>query len=270
MNSVLIQLGDFSIRWYSILIMSGVIIGGFLAFNEAKKFNISKEYMTNLFFYLIIFGIIGARLYYVAFNWEYYANNLNETYQIWNGGLAIHGGIIAGFIFTFIYTKKYKIKFFRMTDILCVGLIIAQSIGRWGNFMNSEAHGGETSLAFLQSLHLPQFIIEGMHINGIYYQPTFLYESLWCLLGFVLLLIFRRLNHTKIGQVTSLYMIWYGIGRCFVEGLRTDSLMLGEIRVAQLVSAAMIISGIILYIVLNNGSKLENKYNDKEIIDVKF
>lgn len=265
MNSVFVTIGPLSIQWYSILILTGTIIGGLLCFNEAKRFGISKDYMTNLFFYLIIFGIIGARLYYVLFNLDFYTKNPSDIYKIWEGGLAIHGGIIAGLIFTLFYTKKYKIRFFRMTDILCVGLIIAQAIGRWGNFMNSEAYGSETTLNFLKSIHLPQFIIDGMHINGTYYQPTFLYESLWCLLGFVLLLIFRRLAHTKIGQTTSLYMIWYGIGRFFIEALRTDSLMYNGFKVAQIVSILMIIFGIIVFLVKNKGSKFDNRYNDEEL-----
>ena len=158
-----------------------------------------------------------------------------------------------------------------MTDIVCVGLIIAQAIGRWGNFMNQEAYGSEVTLEFLQNLHLPQFIIDGMYINGTYYHPTFLYESLLCLIGFIILLIFRRRTYTKIGQTTCVYMIWYGIVRFFIESLRTDSLMLGELKVAQLVSIIMIIIGITMYIMLNKGSKLKNRYNDRELIeDVKF
>ena len=246
MTSVAFQIGNFKIYWYSICILLAVIIGGYVAIKEAKKYRIPEEFMINLFFYMIPFAYIGARLYYVAFNWEYYSNHTNEIIQIWKGGLAIHGGLI-------------------------VGLILAQAIGRWGNFFNQEAHGSEVTLEFLKSLHLPQFIIDGMHIDGAYFHPTFLYESLACLIGFIILLIFRRRRYTKIGQTTSLYLILYGVIRFFMEGLRTDSLMLGNFKMAQIVSILMVIIGIIMYIVLNKGSKLENRYNDGELVeDVNF
>lgn len=263
MNSVIFEIGNFSIKWYAVLMLVGFLVGGFLARKEGERFGIPKEFMTNLFFYLIIVGIIGARLYYVIFNFEYYSNNLSDIYKIWEGGLAIHGGIIAGLLFVIIYSKKYRIKALRITDILCVGLIIGQAIGRWGNFMNMEAHGPVTTLEFLKNLHLPDFIIKGMYINGQYYQPTFLYESLACLIGFIILLIFRRRRYTKIGQTTCLYLIWYGIIRYLIESLRTDSLMFNEFKVAQIVSLSMISIGLIMYFVLNRGSKLERRYNDE-------
>lgn len=270
MNDVILSIGSFSIKWYSLLILFGATIGVLIAIREGKKFGISKEYMTNLFFYIMIFGIIGARLYFVAFNWDYYSNNLSSIYKIWEGGLAIHGGILAGIIVVAIYGKKYKIKSFKILDILVPGLIIAQAIGRWGNFLNKEAFGSETTLTFLQSLHLPEFIIEGMNINGIYYQPTFLYESLWCLIGFIIILIFRKLKHIKIGQITCLYMMWYSVGRFFIEALRTDSLMFKDIRVAQAVSIVMFAFGLVTIFILNRGSKFNNLYNSEEIENVNF
>ena len=271
MNSVFLQIGNFKIYWYSIFILIAVIAGGNVAIKEAKKYRIPEEFMINLFFFMIPFAYIGARLYYVAFNWEYYSTHINEIYQIWKGGLGIHGGLIFGLIWLRIYSKKYKVKTLRLTDIVCVGLILAQAIGRWGNFFNQEAHGGEVTLEFLKNLHLPQFIIDGMHINGTYYHPTFLYESILCLIGFIVLIIFRRRKYTKIGQTTSLYLIWYGVVRFFIEALRTDSLMLGNIKMAQLVSVIMLIIGLVMYILLNKGSKLENRYNDGELVqDVNF
>ena len=202
--------------------------------------------------FCIIFGIIGARLYYVAFEWDYYSNHILDIFKIWEGGLAIHGGILFGLIFIIIYTKKYKVNTFRMLDIIAVGLIIGQAIGRCGNFFNGEAHGPLTTLEFLQSLHLPNFIIEGMHINGMYYQPTFLYESIWCLIGFIILLLFRRRRYCKIG---------------FIESLRTDSLMLFDFKIAQIVSILLVVVGLIILIVKSRGSMLENRYNDKENLD---
>ena len=267
MNPVLIDLGFIKIYWYSVMILLGVFIGGSILIKESKRFKIPEEYMINLIILTLIVSIIGARIYYVIFEWSYYKNNLIDIFKTWEGGLAIHGGIIAGLIFIIFYTRKYKVNTLRMLDMIVVGLIIGQAIGRWGNFFNGEAHGTITTLDFLTSLHLPQFIIDGMKIHGIYYHPTFLYESLWCLLGFIIMIIFRRRYYRKIGQTTGFYMIWYGIGRFFIEGIRTDSLMLGSLRIAQIVSILLIITGAILIILKSRDSKLENRYNDLEKID---
>jgi phosphatidylglycerol:prolipoprotein diacylglycerol transferase len=267
MNPVLIDLGYIKIYWYSVMILLGVFIGGTILIKESRRFKIPEDYITNLIILTLIFSIIGARIYYVIFEWSYYSKNLLDIFKIWEGGLAIHGGIIFGLIFVIIYTKKYKVNTLRMLDMIVVGLLIGQAIGRWGNFFNGEAHGPMTSLEFLTSLHLPNFIIEGMKIHGIYYQPTFFYESLWCLIGFILILIFRRRYYRKIGQTTAFYMIWYGIGRFFIESMRTDSLMLGNFKIAQIVSIILVVIGIILMIYKNQGSKLVNRYNDLENID---
>lgn len=248
MNPILIQIGSFQIYWYSFILFIGFGLGCFLGFREAKKQNISEEFMINIFFYGIPICLIGARLYYVLFNLDYYLNYPIDILKVWEGGLAIHGGIIAGLLFIFLYTKKHNIKLFKITDILVISLIIGQIIGRWGNFMNSEAYGPETTLNFLNSLHLPKFIIDGMYIDGTYYHPTFLYESLWNLIGLIILLVIKKLKTNKIGYMTSFYMIWYGIGRFLIEGLRTDSLMFLNLRIAQLVSILMIICGIILFV----------------------
>lgn len=271
MNPVLLDLGFLEIRWYSVIILVAALLALNLVIKEGQLWRIPEPFINNLFFYIIIFGIIGARLYFVLFNLDYYSNNLSEIYKIWNGGLAIHGGIIAGLLVTIIYGKKYKVQLFRLTDMIVVGLILAQAIGRWGNFFNGEAHGAITTLEHLQNLHLPQFIINGMHIDGVYYEPTFLYESLWCLIGFIILLIVRRLKYIKVGQITSLYLIWYGIGRFFIEGMRTDSLMLGTFKMAQIISIFMIAVGILIFILKKGKSKFENKYNDPQnTVEVRF
>lgn len=267
MNPVLLDLGIVKIYWYSVMILLGVFIGGSLIIKESKKFKIPENFLINLILYTLIFGILGARIYYVIFNWSFYSNNLLDIFKIWEGGLAIHGGILFGLITVIIYTRKYKINLWLMLDIIVVGLIIGQAIGRWGNFFNGEAHGGIVTLEYLQNLHLPTFIINGMNINGIYYHPTFLYESLWCTLGFIFLYFMRKRRYNKIGQTTALYLIWYGIGRFFIEGLRTDSLMFLNLKMAQLVSLLFIIIGIIILIIKSRGSKLENKYNSVENIN---
>jgi len=264
MNSILYDFGFITIRWYSVFIFLGLLFGGALALREARRFRIPEDFMINLFFFLVPIALIGARLYYVAFHWEYYSKNVMDIFKVWEGGLAIHGAILFGLIWILIYSKKYKVRFSRLTDILCVSLILGQAIGRWGNFMNGEAFGPEVSLKFLESLYLPQFIIDGMFIDGVYHHPTFLYESLWCLIGFIILMIYRRRKYVKIGQTTSLYLIWYGIGRFLIESLRTDSLMLGNFKIAQIVSALMIVIGLFIFIKLQREPKLEKRYNDWE------
>lgn len=262
MNPILFEIGPITIYWYSVMIFLAFLVGGTLALREAKKWKINEDFMINLFFYLIPIAIIGARLYYVLFNLDYYTLNKLAIFKIWEGGLAIHGGIIAGLIFVLIYAKKYKVNWIRLLDILVVSLAIGQSIGRWGNFFNGEAHGAITSLESLQAWHLPNFIIEGMHINGVYYVPTFLIESIWCLIMFIILLIVRNSRYTKLGQTTCLYLILYGTERFIVEAFRTDSLMLGSFRMAQIVSVIMVILGLIIFIRLRKGSIFSNKYND--------
>ncbi len=258
----IIDLGIISIHWYSILLFIAILIGSNLAIKEAKKHGFEEDFMVNLLFLTVIIGIIGARIYYVIFNFDYYQNNLLEIFKVWNGGLAIHGGIIAGLITIAIICYKKKINLLKILDYLVVGLIIAQAIGRWGNFFNGEAHGVITSLNYLESLHLPKFIIEGMYINGNYYIPTFLYESVWCFIGFIIMLIVRRKKFMNIGYLTSFYLVWYGVERFFVEGLRTDSLMFLSLRVAQLVSLIMIIIGIVIFIYSLKKSK---KYEEGDV-----
>ena len=262
MNPIFLDLGFIQIYWYSVILLFAFFVGGSLAIKEAKKWNIDENFMINLFFYVIVFGLIGARLYYVLFNLDFYKANPSSIFRVWEGGLAIHGGLVASLLVVFLYTKKYKVKTFRLLDILVVSLILGQAIGRWGNFMNGEAHGIATTLAHLQSLHLPQFIIDGMYINGEYYLPTFLFESISSLIGFIVLYIYRSNKYAKIGNTTALYLIWYGITRFIIEGMRTDSLMLGNFRVAKIVSIIMIICGIIIFIKNKKGSVFSNLYND--------
>ena len=176
MNSILFDFGIIQIKWYSFLIMIGIIIAYLLVSKEAKKKKFHKDKLIDIAFYSIIIGILGARVYYVIFNLDYYGANPIEAFKMWNGGLAIHGGIITAFIFLIFYTKKKKYNLLLLTDMMVPGLIIAQVIGRWGNFFNQEAFGRIVSKSFLQGLHLPKFIIEGMYINGYYREPTFLYE----------------------------------------------------------------------------------------------
>lgn len=270
MDRYILTIGSFKIEWYSVLIIIGAMLAITLIMKEAKRYNYQTDFVFNMCFWAIIFGIIGARLYYVLFNFSMYKDNLLDIFKVWEGGLAIHGGIIAGLITIIIYCKKYKIRTIRMLDFIVPALILAQAIGRWGNFFNSEAHGAATTLAHLQELHIPEFIIKGMNISGIYYTPTFLYESLWCILGFIILLIIRRLKITKVGQPTAIYLMWYSIGRFFIEGMRTDSLMMGGFKVAQIVSVIMFISGLIIIMITSRKGRYEDLYDQDENQVVRF
>lgn len=260
MDRVLLDLGIFQLKWYSFFIFLAMLVACFLIFREAKRKNLNEDFLVNLIFYGIIIGLIGARVYYVIFNLDYYLSTPLEIFMIWKGGLAIHGGIISALLFVIFYTRKKKIDLLLILDVLVVGVIIAQAIGRWGNFFNQEAYGRITSRSYLHKLFLPNFIINGMYISGYYREPTFLYESFFSFLGFIVMFILRKNKNLKVGQLTSFYLIWYGIERLIIEYFRTDSLMLGPIRVAQLVSIIAIIFGLIL---LRKSHKVGKNYQQE-------
>ncbi|HDG5454426.1 prolipoprotein diacylglyceryl transferase [Staphylococcus aureus] len=246
-DPVAFNLGPLSVRWYGIIIAVGILLGYFVAQRALVKAGLHKDTLVDIIFYSALFGFIAARIYFVIFQWPYYAENPSEIIKIWHGGIAIHGGLIGGFIAGVIVCKVKNLNPFQIGDIIAPSIILAQGIGRWGNFMNHEAHGGPVSRAFLEQLHLPNFIIENMYINGQYYHPTFLYESIWDVAGFIILVNIRK--HLKLGETFFLYLTWYSIGRFFIEGLRTDSLMLtSNIRVAQLVSILLILISISLIV----------------------
>ncbi|WP_063649804.1 prolipoprotein diacylglyceryl transferase [Staphylococcus aureus] len=246
-DPVAFNLGPLSVRWYGIIIAVGILLGYFVAQRALVKAGLHKDTLVDIIFYSALFGFIAARIYFVFFQWPYYVENPSEIIKIWHGGIAIHGGLIGGFIAGVIVCKVKNLNPFQIGDIVAPSIILAQGIGRWGNFMNHEAHGGPVSRAFLEKLHLPNFIIENMYINGQYYHPTFLYESIWDVAGFIILVNIRK--HLKLGETFFLYLTWYSIGRFFIEGLRTDSLMLtSNIRVAQLVSILLILISISLIV----------------------
>ena len=219
------------IRWYGLLIASAVLIGTVLALKEAKRKGVKEETLIDMLLFAVPAAIIGARAYYVIFMWDYYSKNPSQILNIRGGGLAIHGVIIAGTLVAIIFAKVRKESFWKLADIVAPSLILGQAIGRWGNFANQEAHGGPTDLPW------------GIMIDGVKVHPTFLYESIWNLLVFGFLLWYRRKKATVEGEIYLLYLILYSVGRFFIEGLRTDSLMLGPFRVAQLISLAIIMSG---------------------------
>lgn len=263
MDKILFTIGGIDIHWYSALIVLGALLAIMLILKEGKRFGVSNDFLFNMCFWTVIMGIIGARIYYVLFNLDYY-QNIMDVFKIWEGGLAIHGGMIAGVITIILYCKKYNARFLRIFDFVAPGLLLAQAIGRWGNFFNGEAHGAATTLAHLQNLHIPQFVIDGMNIGGIYYEPTFFYESLWCILGLLIILIIRRIKYIKIGQPFAFYLMWYGVGRFAIEAMRTDSLMFGGFKVAQIISVVMVLVGLVILMISSRRGRYEDLYNQEE------
>ncbi|PCF53671.1 prolipoprotein diacylglyceryl transferase [Staphylococcus delphini] len=267
-DPVAFSLGGLEVKWYGIIIASAILIGYWIAQKSAQSVGFREDDLVNILLVCVFVAIISARLYFVLFQLDYYIQNPIEIPMIWHGGIAIHGGLIGAFAMGIYYCYRKNWHPFQLGDVVAPSIILAQGIGRWGNFMNHEAHGGPVSRSFLESLHLPQFIIENMQINGIYYQPTFLYESIWDVIGFIILITIRR--HLKIGETFFIYIIWYSIGRFYIEGLRTDSLMLTEtIRIAQAVSIVCIIIGII-FIVWRRLKKDVPLYRDVNVLNWPF
>lgn len=245
LNPIAFNLGGIQVHWYGIIIASAVVLATILAVQEAKRRRIDPDSIYDLILWALPVAIITARMYYVIFEWGYYQNHVDEIVRVWDGGIAIYGALIGAGIVVYLFCRANWIPVWLMLDIIAPVLIMAQGIGRWGNFMNQEAFGRITSLTFLQSLHLPHFIIQQMLIDGAYRQPTFLYESLWDILGFIVLMSLRHKKHLfKQGEVFLSYVIWYASGRFFVEGMRTDSLMLLGIRVSQWLSVILFIGAI--------------------------
>lgn len=263
LNPIAFTLGPIQVHWYGIIIGSGLALALYLAIREGNKRGLPKETFADLMIWAIPLAIISARIYYVLFEWGYYSQHLGEVPQIWHGGIAIHGALIGSVLTVFFFAKARKISFWKITDIAAPSLILGQAIGRWGNFMNQEAHGGPVTRAFLENLHLPKFIINQMYINGTYYHPTFLYESVWDLIGFILLLLLRKVNLRR-GEMFLSYLIWYSVGRFFIEGMRTDSLMLTtNLRMAQMISIALVVLAVAIMIYRRRTGMANVRYQDK-------
>lgn len=241
------RLGPVVLRWYGLLIASAVLIGVFLSQYLASRRQVDPELLGDLAVWLVIGAIPCARIYYVLFQWQNYASRPGDIIAIWKGGIAIHGAIIGGIIASLIFARLNRIPFWQLADLVAPSLILGQAIGRWGNFFNSEAFGGPTDLPW--KLFIPPDRRPLEYVNFEYFHPTFLYESLWNLMvfGLLLTLFFRGLRgkpHLKLGTIFLVYMISYSLGRFWIEGLRTDSLMLGPLRIAQVVSLLAIGLGV--------------------------
>ena len=249
-DPIALKLGPIAVHWYGVIIGIAVLLALYLSIKEGERRGIQEDNFYDFLIVALPVAIICARIYYVVFEWNYYASNPAEIIRIWDGGIAIYGGLIGAVLTLIIFCRVKKLSPWLFMDVMAPTVIMAQGIGRWGNFFNQEAHGVQTTRAFLERLCLPDFIINQMKIDGIYYQPTFLYESIWDLLGFGILMCLRHKNHLfKRGEVVLSYVIWYSFGRFFIEGMRTDSLMLGPLRVSQWLSVFLFFFGIglILY-----------------------
>ena len=241
-NRVAFQIGDFKIYWYGVLIMLGVVLAFIYAFVNAKRFGIDSNRMLDVVIVSLPVALICARLYFcICFG------NITEFFNIRSGGLAIYGGIIGAFIAGLIMCKIRKVDVLSMFDLASLGFLIGQAIGRWGNFFNQEAFGSEITWS-------TWFGMSSENTGGALVHPCFLYESLWCILGFIVLHILSKHRRFK-GEIFLSYAAWYGFGRFFIEGLRTDSLMLGSIRISQLVAALSFVAAIALLVVLFIKSK---------------
>ena len=250
LNPIAFSFGPFHVRWYGIIIATGILLATFMAIREGQRRQIMSDDFIDLLLWGVPLGFIGARLYYVIFEWGYFSQHPSEIIAIWNGGIAVYGGLIAGAIVLLIFCFRRMLPPFLVLDIVAPGVMAAQVLGRWGNFMNQEAHGAQCTWAYLQNQHRPQFIIDQMYINGHYYKPTFLYESFFNLIGLVIILALRHRKHLfKQGEVFMFYVAWYAVVRFFVEGMRTDSLYaFGTIRVSQALSVVLLLADLALFV----------------------
>lgn len=240
-GAIALQFGPLAVRWYGVLIATGVLLGTTLAHRDAIRRGQDPDKVLNAIVLTVIVGLVGGRLYYVLFNWDYYGANPRKIVAVWEGGLAIHGGLIAGSLATLLYCWQAKLSLPVTLDVMAPCVAIGQAIGRWGNFFNQEAFGVPTDLPwklYIDPAHRPA------HLAGYeYFHPTFLYESLWNLLIFVILWFgLRKRLQGRPGALTLCYLGLYSMGRFFVEGLRIDSLMLGSFRAAQVVSLFLVVA----------------------------
>jgi phosphatidylglycerol:prolipoprotein diacylglycerol transferase len=244
---ILIHLGPLQLRWYGLLIASAVLLGTTLSQSLAKRRGVNPEILSALIIWLVLAAIPAARLYYVLFEWQTYAQHPEQILQIWHGGIAIHGAILGGLVAALLFARLKQVPFWQLADLVAPSLILGQAIGRWGNFFNSEAFGRPTNLPW--KLLIPADRRPPGYESYAYFHPTFLYESLWDLMvfGLLLVLFFRALHSKpplKLGTIFLVYLFSYSLGRFWIEGLRTDSLMLGPLRIAQLISLVGIVLGI--------------------------
>lgn len=263
-----INLGIISIQYYALCIMSGAVLALYLSYRLWKEVGFKVNDLTDFFFNVLIIGILGARAWYVLMKFSDYMYQPLKIFAIWEGGLAIQGGVIAGLIYGIYYFSKRGYNPLDVADIILPNVLIAQALGRWGNFFNQEAYGSVVSHQFLKSFFIPDFIVDKMYINQAYHHPTFLYESLYCLLAFFIIKLIVRKIRLKKGQEALLYGILYSFGRMFIEHLRTDSLMFMNIKMAQIIAVITIAICIALFIYFNK-VETENIVQEKRNLNGK-
>jgi len=256
-NGTLLKFGPFQIRWYGVLIVTGILLAYTIAKHRAMREGVKEDDLLGALFWGVVSGIVCARLYYVVFNWEYYSRHLDEIFKTWHGGLAIHGAILGAVLSTFLYTrfkKDVSFSFMQGLDLFTSVLPLAQALGRWGNFFNYEAYGTPTDLPWKMFVP-PEYRMIGYE-RFEYFHPTFLYESLWDLLVFYLVFNYTRRYRKRFGETTALYFILYSLGRYFIEGLRLDSLYVGGIRTAQLMSILLMCLGIAMLLIFRKRGEI--------------
>ena len=263
LNPVAISVGNFQMNWYGVLIGVGIILAMWMGFKNCRRFGIIADKLVDVVLAGIIGGIVGARLYYVAFRWDAYKDNLTDIFKTWEGGLAIYGGIIGGLLVGAIFAKIRKVKILPALDLAGLGFLIGQGIGRWGNFVNGEAFGSNTELPWgMSGDRIVSYLTSSTHVTGSVdpsglVHPCFLYESIWCLVGFALLFWYSKRRRFD-GEVFLMYLGWYGLGRVFIEGLRTDSLMLGNIRVSQLLAGILVVASLLILLIVRSRIRYSN------------
>ncbi len=254
-DPIAFQFGPLRIRWYGLITGLALLAGLKLVLWQVKNDEkIKEEFFLDFLIWALPIAIIGARLYYVLFHFDYYQANPAEILSIWHGGQAIHGSIIGGLIVLYFMCKKYQVSLLLALDYLAPAMILGQAIGRWGNFINQEAFGRVVSPEFIN--RFPEFIAKQMYINGAYHHPTFLYESIWNFMIFIILIILRKSEKIIKGDLFAIYFMMYSIGRYFIENIRTDSLMFSGFQVARIVSILMILIGLVI---LFNNHKSDHK-----------
>ena len=255
----------FGIKIYAVMIMVGFLLAAIYAMARAKEFNSDGDIIADLLIFVLPAAIIGARAYYVLHKWDYYSQHTDEIIKVWNGGIAIYGAIIASALVIVIFSKIKKIDMLSLLDLGAISLLIGQSIGRWGNFFNAEAYGTTTDLPW------GMVIRKSIQTTGAAVHPTFLYESIWNAIGFVILHNYSKKRKFK-GEMTLLYIAWYGLGRAFIEGLRVDSLMIGNtnIRVSQMlaiVTCVLSVIALLYFYKTKKGTPVLVSANETEVAD---
>lgn len=263
-KSTAFEIFGISIQWYGIIIVIGMILAMLFAFSQMKSYGLDSNRAVDAIIGGIIGGIVGARLYYVVFRWDIYSQDLKSILDIRSGGLAIYGGILGSIATAIVIAKIRKVKILPLLDLAGMGFLIGQGIGRWGNFTNHEAFGSNTDGLFGMTSGKIQSLISSSGVEGlspdIPVHPCFFYESVWCLTGFVVLFIVSKKFRKFDGQIFIMYAGWYGLGRFFIEGLRTDSLTIGNLKVSQILAILCFIASVILLIVI--GSKVKRMGSD--------